>query len=198
MAVTSALEIIDAEGLSSFSLHRLAHELGVRTPSLYYHFSDKSEILTEVARRIAAIFPVPESQYTPGPDWVESIISICMALRASILRHPNAAPLLLEFLPRDLLVDSYEAGARLLDDSGVPAAVQVCILDGAERITLGAALTEAMRGKSTRKTIFPDVDATTQPTLARALAANRLSTHEIFEVGLRAFLDGVASDLVKR
>jgi hypothetical protein len=33
----------------------------------------------------------------------------------------NAAPLLLEYLPRDLLIDSYEAVSKLLEESGVPS-----------------------------------------------------------------------------
>jgi len=196
MAIGVALEIIDAEGLANFSLNRLAKELGVRTPSLYYHFADRSEILTEVARRIAAVYPVPEQHYSPGSDWMDSIVDICMALRASILRHRNAAPLLLEYLPRDLLIDSYEAASKLLEESGVPAEFRVCILDGAERLTLGAALTEATRGRTTRKTIFPNVNARTQPSLARALTANNWTTEEIFEISLRTFLRGVTSDSV--
>lgn len=192
-AVSVALEIIDAEGLERFSLNRLARELGVRTPSLYHHFADRSEILSEVARQVASVYPLPGQHYEPGPDWMESIIDICMALRQSVLRHRNAAPLLLQYLPRDLLLNAYEAAVQLLDQSGVPAELHVCILDGAERLTLGAALTEAMRSQTTRKTIFPNVDQESQPALARALTANEWSTEEIFKITLRTFLSGVAS-----
>lgn len=192
-AVSVALEIIDAEGLERFSLNRLARELGVRTPSLYHHFADRSEILSEVARQVASVYPLPGQTYQPGPDWIDSIMDICMALRQSVLRHRNAAPLLLQYLPRDLLVNAYEAAVQLLDESGVPPALHVCILDGAERLTLGAALTEATRNQTTRKTIFPNVDQDSQPALSRALTANEWSTEEIFMITLRTFLSGVSS-----
>lgn len=44
-AIDAALAVIDAECLDAPSLPRLARELGLRAPSLYYHFSDRSEIL---------------------------------------------------------------------------------------------------------------------------------------------------------
>ena len=40
----------DREGLDAFSLPRLARELSVQTPSLYYHFRDRADILRTVAR----------------------------------------------------------------------------------------------------------------------------------------------------
>ena len=46
--MTTALEVIDADGLDAMSLERLADELGVKAPSLYHHFHDKAEILAAV------------------------------------------------------------------------------------------------------------------------------------------------------
>ncbi|EME19784.1 TetR family transcriptional regulator [Rhodococcus triatomae] len=188
-AVAASIEIIDSEGLDAFSLPRLAQHLGVRAPSLYHHFSDKSAILSAVARQIAGAGSIPRRK--PGPDWPEYFVSIALNFRQSILRHRNAAPILLQYLPRDLLLGTYEETARFLEASGVPARLHVQILDGMERLSLGAALTEAMRGPSTRKTIFPNVDAESQPTLARALAENELTSKMLYEEMVRSFLYGV-------
>ena len=38
------------DGLDNFSLNSLAWPIGVKAPSLYYHFQDKAEILAQVAR----------------------------------------------------------------------------------------------------------------------------------------------------
>lgn len=151
-AVAASIEIIDSEGLDAFSLPRLAKHLGVRAPSLYHHFADKSEILEAVARQIAGAGNLPRRK--PGPDWPEYFVALSLNLRRSILKHRNAAPILLQYLPRDLLIGTYEDTARFLDDSGVPAHLHVQILDGMERLTLGAVLTEAMRKPSTKNTIF--------------------------------------------
>ena len=72
-AVTASIEIIDSEGLDAFSLPRLAKHLGVRAPSLYHHFSDKNEILTEVARYIAGT-SVKRPRMRPGPGWPEFFV----------------------------------------------------------------------------------------------------------------------------
>ncbi|WP_328395857.1 TetR family transcriptional regulator [Nocardia sp. NBC_00416] len=187
--VAASIEIIDSEGLDAFSLPKLAKHLGVRAPSLYHHFTDKSEILAAVARQIAGAGTIPRRK--PGPDWPEFFVALALNFRRSILRHRNAAPILLQYLPRDLLISTYEETARFLADSGVPSHLHVQILDGMERLTLGAALTEAMRGPSTRTTIFPNVDAASQPVLAEALADNTMTSKQLFEEMVRSFLHGV-------
>jgi AcrR family transcriptional regulator len=188
-AVAASIEIIDSEGLDAFSLPRLAKHIGVRAPSLYHHFSDKSEILEAVARQIAGAGNLPRRK--PGPDWPEFFVTLSMNLRRSILKHRNAAPILLQYLPRDLLIGTYEDTARFLEKSGVPAHLHVQILDGMERLTLGAVLTEAMRKPSTKSTIFPNVDPESQPLLSKALAANEMASRQLFEEMIRSFLHGV-------
>ncbi|MBS9372035.1 TetR family transcriptional regulator [Rhodococcus sp. B50] len=188
-AVTASIEIIDSEGLDAFSLPRLAKHLGVRAPSLYHHFSDKSEILAAVARQIAGAGTLPRRK--PGPDWPEFFVKTSLNLRRSILKHRNAAPILLQYLPRDLLIGTYEDIAGFLEESGVPARLHVQILDGMERLTLGAVLTEAMRKPATKSTIFPNVDPASQPLLSKALAANEMTSQQLFEEMIRSFLHGV-------
>ncbi|MDV2476234.1 TetR family transcriptional regulator [Rhodococcus zopfii] len=188
-AVAASIEIIDSEGLDAFSLPRLAKHLGVRAPSLYHHFSDKSEILSAVAQHIAGAIAIPRRK--PGPDWPEYFVALSSNLRRSILKHRNAAPILLQYLPRDLLIGSYEETARFLEASNVPTRLHVQILDGMERLTLGAVLTEAMRKPSTKSTIFPNVDPESQPLLTRALAENEMTSKQLFEEMVRSFLYGV-------
>lgn len=188
-AVATSIAIIDAEGLEAFSLPRLAKELNVRTPSLYHHFADKNEIMSEVARAIVRKTTIPRKR--AGADWPEWFVSLSMNFRQAILRHSNAAPVLLQFLPRNLLIDLYEESAEFLAASGVPTHLHVLILDGMEKLSLGATLAEAMRAPATRATIFPNVDAAKQPTLAKALAENEMTARRLFEETIRSFLYGV-------
>ena len=192
-AVTASIEIIDSEGLDAFSLPRLAKHLGVRAPSMYHHFSDKNEILTEVARYIAGT-SVKRPRMRPGPGWPEFFVSLALNFRQSILRHRNAAPVLLQHLPRDLFVSTYEETAQFLLDSGVPVDLHVRILDGMETLAIGAVLMEAMRRPNTKSTIFPNVDKNSQPLLAEALAANDLTQKQLFEAMVRSFLHGIIRD----
>ncbi len=73
----------------------------------------------------------------------------------------------------------------------MPTRLHVQILDGMERLTLGAVLTEAMRKPSTKSTIFPNVDPESQPLLTRALAENEMTSKQLFEEMVRSFLYGV-------
>lgn len=187
--IAASIDIIDTEGMDAFSLPRVAKQLNVRTSSLYHHFADRRELMTEVAKELMTEAKVPE--YAPGADWVEWFVDLSLNYRDAILRHPNAALVLLQFLPRDVLAGTYEKCARILDDGGVPANLHVVILDGLEKLSLATTLTDLMRGPVDSREVFPNVDARRHPTLTRALAANTWSSRELFVVTIRGFLAGV-------
>lgn len=189
-AVEASIEIIDAEGLNAFSLPRLAAHMGVRAPSLYHHFADKNEIMTAIARHIAGK-GVIKPRRAPGPDWPEYFVSLALNFRQSVLRHRNAATVLIEHLPRETLVGSFEDAARFLGDSGVPVHLHVQILDGMETLCIGAVLAEAARRPRSRYALFPPVDADEYPHLTAALEQNEFSVKELFAARIRNFLYGV-------
>lgn len=191
--VQASVEIIDSEGLQAFSLPRLASHLGVRAPSLYHHFADKNAIVVAIARHIAGA-SVMKPRRLPGPDWPEYFVTLGLNFRQAVLRHRNAAPILIEHLPRDVLINGYENAARFLSDSGVPTHLHVRILDGVETLCLGAVLAEAVRAPRRRYTLFPEIDAAAHPHLAEALAANDLTVKELFAERIRNFLYGVMAN----
>ncbi|MFY1621198.1 TetR family transcriptional regulator, partial [Micromonospora sp. WMMD736] len=156
--VTASLEIIDKEGLDAFTMPRLARHLGVRAPSLYHHFGDKNDILVAVARRIGGV-SVIRPRRPSTEDWPEFFVALALNFRQAVLRHRNAAPVLLQHLPRDVLVNGYEDAARYLSDCGVPVHLHVKILDGLETLSVGAVLTEARRTPRRHAMSFPKVDA---------------------------------------
>ena len=192
-AVQASIEIIDSEGLDAFSLPRLASHMGVRAPSLYHHFADKNEILKAIARHIGGK-SVIRPRRAPGPDWPEYFVTLGLNFRQSFLRHRNAAPVLIEHLPRETLVGSYEDAVRFLRDSGVPIHLHVRILDGVETLCVGAVLAEAVRRPRNRQAWFPAVDPREHPNLAQALAVNDLTVKELFAGRIRSFLYGVMLD----
>jgi len=187
--VKGSLHIIDTEGLDALSLPRIARHLGVSAPSLYHHFSDKSEILGAVAREIVRRTAVPRRR--PGTDWREWFVALSVNFRQAVLRHRNAAPLLLQHMPRDVLTDVYEQAAAFLAESGVPAGLHVQLLDGLETLSLGASITEAVRRPASRGTVFPNVDPASHPHLTAALAANEHSARALFEELVRNYIRGV-------
>lgn len=189
LAVSQAIKLIDTEGLESFSLPRLARRMGVRAPSLYYHFADKADILTEISRWILQECPIPP--FDPQQRWQDWCVSTSLNVRAVILQHRNAAPLVVRYLPRDTLIALYEGVAKYLTESGVPSEQLVLILDGLERLTIAPAAAEAMRDPASRIKVFANVDSHEHPYLRKALAANKRNPERLFEETLRAFLIGI-------
>jgi TetR/AcrR family transcriptional regulator, tetracycline repressor protein len=187
-AAAAALHIIDTEGLDALSLPRLARDLHVSAPSLYHHFEDKSAILAAVSRTIVAEVKVPRKP--PTDQWHDWFVQMSLNFRTVILKHRNAAPLLLQFRPR-LHLTGYDDSAEFLAECGMPLDLHVQILEGMETLTLGATLTEAMRHTTARKPSFPHLDPERQPHLAAALAANEFSQKQVFENMIRSYLYGV-------
>lgn len=189
-AVQASIEIIDRDGLDAFSLPRLASHMGVSAPSLYHHFADKNAIMTAIARHIAGK-TVIRPRRAPGSDWREYFVTLALNFRQAVLRHRNAAPILLEHLPREVLMKSYDEAAAFLEASGVPVRLHAQILDGVETLCVGAVLTEARRNPRSRQGGYPAFDPHKYPHLAAALAANDLTAREVFAARVRSFLAGV-------
>lgn len=52
LIAAEAIELLHTEGLDGISLRRLAAQLGVKAPSLYWHFPDKAALLRAVMERM--------------------------------------------------------------------------------------------------------------------------------------------------
>lgn len=183
-ATQAALTVIDECGLDNFSLGLVAKKMGVKSPSLYYHFKDKAELLAGVARYILL-----SSDYRPDPerDWEEQTLDLCLQTRRALLQHPRAAPLILQFFPRHLLLEAYEQAVI-----GYPQnrELHLAILEGVEKLTFGDALFEAS-ARARGMPAMPEVDPARYPNLALSIAANTRDDEQTFREALLIFLAGV-------
>lgn len=82
----AALSVIDSQGLDGLTVRALAQELGLGTMTLYWYVQNKDEILDLVSDRLLAgiVFPTAEL------DWRIAAREGAIAVRAALLRHPNA------------------------------------------------------------------------------------------------------------
>lgn len=183
-AAQAALDVIDEHGLDELSLGLVAKKLGVRPPSLYHHFKDKSELLQEVARIMLVRMPVIAAT---GQSFEEQIIARCVATRQTLLQHTNAAPLILRYFPRHMLLAAYD---RATSEEPYPTAIQMTVLDAVEKYTYGAALFEAS-ARARGIDPMPAVDGEKYPSLAQAVADNPFDDEQLFIESLRLFLAGV-------
>jgi AcrR family transcriptional regulator len=188
--VRTALAVIDESGLENFSLATVASRLQIKTPSLYYHFRDKSEILSEVARIILLDADLDKEGVTAVGDWKDCVISTMHPVRRSILRHPKAAPLLFLYPPRHIAMGGYERFLRFLRGRRIPAELHMPIITGSDFIFWGCTQFEAA-AKAHGFALYPIYDPNMYPNLALAKRAETISEDEYFEFTMRRFLDGL-------
>ncbi|MDQ1423957.1 MAG: hypothetical protein QOD72_1455 [Acidimicrobiaceae bacterium] len=182
-----ALRLLDEEGVEALSLERIATEMGVRGPSLYHHFADKAEILTEVARLVLGDLDLER----PGDDWRQWMVDISLTFYRRVLEHPNAAAILMEFMPDSSSIAGFGHGARLLTEAGVAPAVQVLLMEGGEKLVWGWALQRAVMARHDEQRMSPARINRRWPELALALRDSRWQDEELLEASLRAFYAGV-------
>jgi AcrR family transcriptional regulator len=90
LVLSTALELVDTEGLDALTMRRLGQELGRDPMSLYRYAANRAALLdgvTELVLNELAIFP-------DDPDWQAQLRRIGHDLRLLALRHPNVVPLL--------------------------------------------------------------------------------------------------------
>ena len=90
LVLSSALELVDAEGLEALTMRRLGQVLGRDPMSLYRYAENRAALLDGVSELVLdelSIFPA-------DPDWKAQLRRIAHDLRLLALRHPNVVPLL--------------------------------------------------------------------------------------------------------
>ncbi len=94
----AALRVIDREGLNGLTMKRLGSELGVEAMSLYFHFSNKDQILDEVVDLLFRELALPEEANDQRRDWAEVSLELFLNMRRHLLDHLNAV-LLVAYRP---------------------------------------------------------------------------------------------------
>lgn len=87
--VDRALAIADEQGLDAITIRRLAQEFGVTPMALYWHVSNKDELLAAMGDRFFdALAPLPSHG-----TWSEQLRAATTSLVETLRRHPGAAQL---------------------------------------------------------------------------------------------------------
>ena len=182
-AAEHAIRIIDAKGLDALRVQTLAEAIGVTAPSLYYHFKDKDELLALVAFEL--LRQIGEGAQADA-TWEERVIELSVNTRRVILRHANAAPVLLRYFPRKLMLGAYE---RTLADCPYPRRSHAVVLEALEKLTYGASLFAAAAATH-HSPAMPAFSAERFPLLAAARASGPDDDEALFVETLLALLDG--------
>jgi TetR/AcrR family tetracycline transcriptional repressor len=188
-AIRTTLELIDEEGYENFSLAKLAQRMGVRSPSLYYYFSGRSEILEEAARELLMEVRVPPDY--PVEEWREWFIDLCRDTYQLIMRHPRAAGLVFTYFPNTVVLPSHERSAKLMIAAGVASEDLWVVIKGMEKLIFGLAYGDAQDLVAERPSVPRGIERTHYPALAGAVDASPGKGIDLMERAVRLLLAGV-------
>ena len=91
--VRTAIRLLDEVGLEKLTLRRLATELGVQAPALYWHFTNKQELLDEMAEAISLQEAPPLRPLAEGESWEEWLAEWFRGQRRVYKSHRDTARL---------------------------------------------------------------------------------------------------------
>ena len=89
--LTTALQILDTEGLQALTMRRLGQALDRKPMTLYRYAADKAALLDGVVALVLSDLAID-----PGAaDWREELRGVAVRFRHLALAHPNVVPLLI-------------------------------------------------------------------------------------------------------
>ncbi|MBT3166833.1 TetR/AcrR family transcriptional regulator [Streptomyces sp. Vc74B-19] len=92
----ATVRLLDAEGLATFSMRRLAAELDVTAMSVYWYVDTKDDLLELALDRAFGELALPDPE--SGEDWRDDLRALARGYRALLVRHPWLSELAGRFL----------------------------------------------------------------------------------------------------
>lgn len=123
--VTTALALVDRDGLNALSMRRLGAELGVDPMAVYYHIPNKEALLDAIVEAVMAAIDL--TVYHPEDSHEERVMCAARAYRDAMLAHANALPIVLSRGPATAAaLIPVELLTGILRDAGLPPPEAFC------------------------------------------------------------------------
>ncbi|GAA3219084.1 TetR/AcrR family transcriptional regulator C-terminal domain-containing protein [Nonomuraea helvata] len=200
--IETALRLLDEVGLEGLTVRRLAADLGVQSPALYWHIRSKQELLDGMADAIivAAGLGPPH----PGEAWQDWLARRARAFRQSLLAHRDGARIVADaawLSPATVRTFNDELTAMV--DRGFTPVLALRTITAISQYVTGFVLQEQARpGRQAEQPSDPlaalsgllDGD-TSAPLLVAIRDGARTTGDDAFEHGLRVLIDGTIAAL---
>jgi TetR/AcrR family tetracycline transcriptional repressor len=140
VVVNTALRLLDSVGLNGLTMRRLAEELGVQNPALYWHFRSKQDLLDRMAEVMVAETLSAGALDDPWASWSEWLSEVARQFRAALLSHRDATRVIAGAnLGGSLVPDIFNTGLRVLQEAGFSPALSLSGMLTVFGYTFGAA-----------------------------------------------------------
>jgi AcrR family transcriptional regulator len=138
MLTAAALRIVDSDGLDALSMRRLGSELRVDPMAAYRHIPNKGILLDEVVE--AVMSEIDTDDVDTSLSWQDQLRALALSYLATLMAHPNAAPLIAERSLRTAgSLRVVEKALRIMTDAGAPLADAVATIDAIGLLSSGIA-----------------------------------------------------------
>ena len=118
--IRTALALLNEVGLEGLTLRRLATQLGVQAPTLYWHIKSKQELLDEMGTAMLRdlVIDAPDTPEAAG-DWQEWMTGAASSLRRMLLSYRDGAKVFSgTYVTDDSVLASMEVPLRVLTEAG--------------------------------------------------------------------------------
>ncbi|GLZ76557.1 TetR family transcriptional regulator [Actinorhabdospora filicis] len=183
--VAAAMRLLDEVGLDGLTVRRLAEELGVRSPALYWHVKTKRELLDAVAEEL--ILAGGMGPPAAGETWRDWLGRRARGYRAALLAHRDGARIVAQARSvSPATVRFFDTELAALTGFGFTPAVALRTIAALTYYVHGSVLQEQAAVSA------PPVGVEPGETLARAVREGASTVGEAtFEHGLAAMLAGM-------
>ena len=186
--IEAGLKLLDEVGLDGLTVRRLAAELGVQSPALYWHIRTKQELLDGMANAI--ILRAGMGPPRPDEPWQEWLTRRAWAYRRSLLASRDGARVVASAVRGREAVRHFEEELAAMVERGFTPVQALRTITALSHYINGHVLQEqAVVGAPPPER--PDLSEL--PTLAAALAAASPIGDDVFAYGLRVFIAGTAT-----
>jgi TetR/AcrR family tetracycline transcriptional repressor len=202
--IQTALELLKKVGLDGLTTRRLADELGVKSPALYWHFRSKQELLDAMAD--ALIRRAGMGPPRAGETWQEWLARRARAYRTSLLAYPDSARIVAraqQLSPAAIRAFNEELQAMV--DLGFDAVQALRTITALTNYVNGFILQEqsppqpTTNGPVTRDSIAELLsEGHAAPLLVAFTEGGSPYNEASFEYGLQALIEGCAAALKRR
>jgi len=190
--IEAGLKLLDEVGLEGLTVRRLAAELGVQSPALYWHIRTKQELLDGMANAII----VRAGMGPPRPDepWQDWLARRARAYRASLLASRDGARVVSGAVRGGDSVRHFEQELAAMVERGFTPVQALRTITALSHYINGHVLQEqAVASTMAERGEHPDLSEL--PTLAAALRSGSPIGDEVFEYGLATLIKGTESVL---
>jgi AcrR family transcriptional regulator len=204
----AAMELADEGGVEGLSMRSLAERLGAGTMTLYRYVADRDDLLDLILDHAFSEIKIP---VRATKDWRKDVTSVAVATRATMLRHPWLASLLIRrptLGPNylrwfEFVLSSTASAGKDLDTQLDMVGVIWAFIFGSVTYEVGEIennrrhqLTEEKK-RTIAEPYLSSVLATGQfPQLARVLARPRqANSAKAFRFGMKSVLDGLLKNV---